>query len=175
MKKIYQLQCLMMIFVASGNLYAKYIDPTAQSDCDCKEISIDSNLDWQVKGFEKIINAQVLSNPLGKPPTQPIQVGGSIDDACGAGGYIPYNVYLYYNPRYVAKNNTIKFGPSTYMVLGAGTQMFLCGELGAYTRVVIPNGPWNCGVGTPINPRQVYTGPCWSGWIETRLIIQTAG
>ena len=61
------------------------------------------------------------------------------------------------------------------MLLGAGTTVYMCGQVGAYTRVVIPNNQVDCGVSTPIAKRQVYTGPCWSGWIETVRMIQDAG
>lgn len=179
MRKLKAFQAFAILLFVPAHLCAKYIDPATAGSAyvwDSPAMALHVRLNKEVIEYSNRLPASIKRTySLGNPPTAPIQIGGSIDDACGGGGFLDGPTYFFYRPKILNRNGTVSFGKPLYTVLPAGTTLFLCGSLGAYTRVVVYHPAIGCGVSTPINPRQTYTGPCWSGWIETERIVQTAG
>lgn len=56
--------------------------------------------------------------------------------------------------------------------LPAGQTVHVCEQSGGYEGIVIGE---NCGVNTPINPKQLYKGPCKSGWLLSQFMDFIAG
>ena len=100
----------------------------------------------------------------GTPPV-PVTVGGDgIVDACSLGLIIGLD------------DPAVRTGPGTRFravdTRKNGQKVNVCGERGSWYAVVYhPSGePENCGVSTPLPKRQIYRGPCRSGWIDSNTV-----
>lgn len=102
----------------------------------------------------------------------PVMVGGSSDfDACGGTGQV---AELDPNGDYYL---SVRTGPGTKYNeidrLPMGAVVFLCDERSSWYGIVYPDG--DCGVMTPVFPRQPYEGVCRSGWVYKKYISIVTG
>ncbi len=103
-----------------------------------------------------------------------IMIGGETDfDACGAVGEITG-----LDPQgdnFLA----VRFGPGSEHQqidsLHNGDLVYMCGTEGDWEAVIYGDDLSACGLGSPVMPRQPYTGPCNTGWIFTEYLILIAG
>ena len=56
-----------------------------------------------------------------------------------------------------------------------GQVVNLCDERGNWLGVVYSHKTKDCGVGTPWQRRQAYSGPCRSGWVYRKYVTGFAG
>ena len=98
-----------------------------------------------------------------------VQVGGETDsDACATIGR-------------TTGTAVVRTGPGDAYAelarLPAGVMLAMCQSdpSGRWEGVLEMRDGVDCGVGTPIVPRQAYRGPCNAGWIENRNIEVVAG
>lgn len=95
---------------------------------------------------------------------EPVLVGGEVDeDACSSFQYVGgggANAYA---------------GPGeNFDVLGElppGDLVLLCDTEGSWEGIVWPVDNLDCGVGSPITPRQAYSGPCPNGWVHRDFLV----
>ena len=108
----------------------------------------------------------------GAAAAQYVTLGGDDMDACASNGRVAG-----LNPRgdnFLA----VRSGPGTRHAqidsLHMGDAVFLCSGEGDWYGIVYGGGR-DCGVSSPVLPRQVYRGPCKSGWVHRSFIEVTAG
>ncbi|WP_428995635.1 SH3 domain-containing protein [Lamprobacter modestohalophilus] len=122
----------------------------------------------------------VPSNP-GNPrqmrgADRPVLVGGEPEyDACGGLGVV----------RGLKPGGdgflALRSGPSAearlVSKLREGDAVYLCDDVPGWIGVVVyPSSPLvDCGVGSPIIPRQPYSGACQTGWVSEKWIELVAG
>lgn len=108
---------------------------------------------------------------------RPVMVGGDPEyDACGSSGVV---VGLKSGgDGFLA----VRQGPSAQAEqidqLYEGNEVSMCDDSpdGRWTGIVYSRDPAiNCGVGSPITPKQSYQGRCQSGWVSSRWLKLTAG
>ncbi len=115
-----------------------------------------------------------LSGAVAGDNSVPVKVGGEAEyDACGSVGAV-YRL----NPNgdnFLA----VRSGPGSAHVmidkLHSNDQVFLCDQNGAWFGIVYGPNNAECGVGSPIENRQPYSGGCTSGWVHSRYIKVIAG
>lgn len=110
---------------------------------------------------------------------RPVQVGGDADlDACGSVGQV-----VRLNPK---GDNflSVRAAPNEKAMqvakLGPKATVTLCDQTpgGAWYAIVFPRSGQasvDCKVSSPIAKRQVYRGPCASGWVSAKFIEIIAG
>jgi hypothetical protein len=61
--------------------------------------------------------------------------------------------------------------------LTTGRQVYHCDERGTWMGIVCTNDPGevDCGVASPRDAPEPYTGPCLSGWVHARWVKAIAG
>lgn len=104
----------------------------------------------------------------------PVEVGGEAEyDACGSLGIV-----VGLDPQgdnFLA----VRSGPGTRYQqidsLFSNDEVLLCQSHGSWHGIVYGPPGADCGVGTPIMPRQTYRGPCRAGWVFDRYIRVIAG
>lgn len=127
--------------------------------------------------------ASIATAPLAmaqQAPEVPVMVGDSADfDACGSTGAVTG-----LDP---AGDNflAVRSGPGSDYAqidsLNQGDLIQLCETNGRWQGIVyepgdtMDSGPTDCGVGTPIDPPEAYSGSCRSGWIYDEYIMPVAG
>jgi hypothetical protein len=103
---------------------------------------------------------------LAQQPNVPVLAGGEADyDACGSQGVV----------RGLDPGGdgflAVRGGPSSKH----GMIVNLCDQRGSWLGVVYSHETMDCGVGTPWPRRQVYSGPCRSGWVYKKFVTDFAG
>ena len=110
------------------------------------------------------------------PIPKPVLVGqaGRKMDACGT-----FAVIANVEPQGYA---SVRDAPSDAVKererLEAGHGVQVCGSEEGWSGIVYRDEGDNatdCGVGTPVEETQAYTGPCRSGWIEAEYLEMIAG
>ena len=107
-------------------------------------------------------------------PIVPVLAGGEAEyDACGSQGAVRGLDAA--GDGFLA----VRGGPSSkHDMLDKiynGQVVNLCDERGNWLGVVYSQKAVDCGVGTPWPSRQVYSGPCSSGWVYRKYVIGFAG
>ncbi|GFO83460.1 MAG: hypothetical protein A49_30870 [Methyloceanibacter sp.] len=118
--------------------------------------------------------AVLASAAMAQQPNVPVLAGGEAEfDACGAQG-----VVRGLDPKgdgFLA----VRSGPgSKHAMLDkvySGDMVNLCDQRGDWLGVVYSHETKDCGVGTPWPRRQVYSGPCRSGWVYRKFVADYAG
>lgn len=101
---------------------------------------------------------------------EPVIVGGDgVTDACPSIGAVKAKKFIYLKESPMINAKVIDRLP-------AGSQLYICGSKASwYSVVVISKEKTNCGVSSPIKKKSAYSGPCRSGWVETRQVELLAG
>lgn len=129
------------------------------------------------KASVALVLASSLSLPAMGQDSVPVLVGGEVNyDACGAIGAVTG-----LDPKgdnFLA----VRTGPSTDYAqidsLHSGDEVHLCDQQGNWYGILYQSGgggAGDCGVGTPIDKRGPYVGPCLSGWVYGDYVIGFAG
>lgn len=111
------------------------------------------------------------------PAAVPVRIGGNeVLDACGSLGQV--KGLKADGDGFLA----VRSGPgAAYAMLdklGNGREVYLCdGDRdGRWLAIVYPTSPgMKCRVGSPIARKQVYRGPCKSGWVAAAWVEVMAG
>lgn len=104
----------------------------------------------------------------------PVMIGGEpAIDACGALGAVA-------NLQPVPGNSlSVRVGPGLEFErvdqLAPGARLWLCDRSGPWLGVVYAAGAEDCGVASPVTPREPYRGACRSGWVHERYVELLAG
>lgn len=102
-------------------------------------------------------------------PDNGVMVGGSSEfDACGGSGVVVATTTLF---------GWDKKGQRTFGKVELNEFVSVCGESedGEYVGIVFGSKKQDCKVGSPIAIRQIYQGPCKSGWIKKSFFEFLAG
>jgi len=120
----------------------------------------------------------VISASLGASDKTPVLVGGNEDlDACTTLiGIVNDNKPNSTIPVYSSPDDN----SSIVAHLKSGAQAMLCDSRGRRWGGVVfgtfdKEGPYECGVTSPMEPRQAYSGKCKSGWVKSSFIQPLAG
>lgn len=108
---------------------------------------------------------------------RPVMIGGDPEeDACGSQGVVAG--LQSGGEGFLA----VRTGPSAQSQqidqLHEGDEVYFCDDTPdhRWTGIVYSRNPAiNCGVSSPITPKQAYQGKCQSGWVSSRWLILTAG
>lgn len=116
----------------------------------------------------------VLQPSQAGPRPVPVMIGGEHDlDACGAVGVVSG---LAPKPT---STLAVRSGPGPQFDridrLTSGSRVWLCDHKGRWLGVVYGLDGQDCGVSTPSERRQPYTGPCASGWVFDQYVSPLAG
>ncbi|MCK0128368.1 hypothetical protein [Erythrobacter sp. F6033] len=111
-------------------------------------------------------------------PSRPVQIGfdGPRFDACAGFGRVT-NL----NPRgdnYLSVRGAPSGSAEEIDRLGPGRGVSMCQQVGNWIGVVYApesETPVDCGVGSPVNSKRIYEGPCKSGWVSENFIELVAG
>ena len=111
------------------------------------------------------------------PIPMPIRIGGDAQmDACGTASQVA-------NLDPQGDNFlSVRDAPSTQTKerdrLDAGQMVSVCASENGWSGVVYSkdgDAETDCGVGTPVATERNYTGPCRSGWVDSRFLEMQAG
>ena len=111
------------------------------------------------------------------PNPMPIKVGGSATvDACGTAAKVA-NL----NPdgdNFLSVRDAPSAQTKERDRLSSGKMVNVCAAQSGWSAIVYPRDGQTaneCGLGTPIAEQRNYTGPCQSGWVDSRYLEQVAG
>jgi len=119
-----------------------------------------------------LLLAGLLAIAAAPARAEPVYVGGEADyDACGSVGEV----------RGLNPNGdnflAVRSGPGSKNKMldkvFTGQSLYVCDEKGGWYGVVYGRG--DCGVSSPIDMREPYSGPCRSGWVSARFVEIVAG
>ncbi len=116
--------------------------------------------------------AMICSSSVFAFPTGPVMVGGDAEfDACGGYGLVTVSTVLY---------SQEKSGQVVFSKIDAAQGVFMCDSKIVdgveYLGVVFStNENESCGVGTPIENKEAYSGNCKSGWVKAEYVTLIAG
>ena len=121
-----------------------------------------------------LVLSGLSATALAHRPQVPIIAGGEEDfDACGSQGVV--RGLDAGGDRFLA----VRAGPSSkHAMLDKvfnGAILNLCDERGNWLGVVYSHETKDCGVGTPWARRQDFSGPCRSGWVDSKYVAGFAG
>ncbi len=111
---------------------------------------------------------------MAQQPNVPVLAGGEAEfDACGSQG-----VVRGLDPKgdgFLAVRSGPGSGHAMLDKIHNGDIVNLCDQRGSWLGVVYSHETEDCGVGTPWPRRQVYSGPCRSGWVYRKFVADYAG